>query len=140
MSNTNKLFVDADAFVALRYNKDPNHINALASASQALRAGLIFITSDPAFGEAITVISQNVGILKATSFAEDTLNDEFEIIEVDASLRRKALDFFKKQTSKNSRFTDCINMAIMREQNVNTIFSFDEHYKKNGFKRFGIDK
>ena len=56
------------------------------------------------------------------------------------NIRKKALDIFKKQTSKNSRFTDCINMAIMKEKGLDTIFSFDEQYKKNKFKRFGIDR
>lgn len=140
MKISNNLFVDADAFVAIRNASDPNHRNSLEYAIQAAKAKFFFITSDPAFGEAITIISQNVNLKEAVSFAEDTLSESIVIVEVDSRLRRIALDIFKKQTSKNSRFTDCVNMAIMREEGLDTVFSFDEHYKKNGFKRFGIDK
>lgn len=139
MEDVKKLFIDADAFVALVNQRDSNHLKATILGDEIKEQAIPLITSDPAFGEAITVISQDVGLSKAVSFAERTLAAPIEIIEVNAALRRKALDIFKRQTSKNSRFTDCINMAIMQEQGLNLIFSFDIQYKKNKFKRFGID-
>lgn len=140
MVNARKLFVDADAFVAIHSGTDSNYQRAIEYLTQIKAADYHLITSDPAFGEAITIISQKEGLEKAVTFAESTLNSDLGIIEVDFVLRRKALDIFKKQTSKNSRFTDCVNMAIMNERNLNTIFSFDIQYKQNKFKRFGIDK
>lgn len=139
MVNVKKLLVDADAFVAINDEHDPSYNKAKEFVSDVTDENYELITSDPAFGEAITVISQHAGLLRAIDFAEDILASGIEIIEVDAKLRRAALDIFKKQTSKNSRFTDCINMAIMKEKGLNTIFSFDVQYKKNKFKRFGID-
>ena len=140
MQYTKKILIDADAFVALNYLDDSSHNRAVALSQEVKDSNIPLITSDPAFGEAVTVISQRGGLELAAAFAEDILGGEIEIVEVDASLRRKALDIFKRQTSKNSRFTDCINMAIMEEKKLNTIFSFDVQYKKNKFKRFGIDK
>lgn len=140
MDANNKLLVDADAFVALVNPSDSNHQKAKFLRNQISDQEFQLITSDPAFGEAITVISQDTGLELAVRFAEEALSSSVEFIEVDAALRRKALDIFKKQTSKNSRFTDCVNMAIMKEKGLDTIFSFDVQYKKNKFKRFGIDK
>lgn len=140
MVNGRKLFVDADAFVAIHSGTDSNYQRAIEYLTQIKAAHHQLITSDPAFGEAITVISQKEGLEKAVTFAENTLNSDLGIIEVDVVLRRKALDIFKKQTSKNSRFTDCVNMAIMKEKGLDTIFSFDIQYKRNKFKRFRIDK
>jgi len=140
MVDVRKLFIDADAFVAIKDENDPSHERAIILSTQALDLKMPLITSDPALGEAITVISQHGGLKLAIEFAEDILSGNIEIIEVDSALRRKALDIFKKQTSKNSRFTDCVNMAIMKEQSLTKIFSFDAQYKKNGFKRFGIDE
>ncbi|OGY26602.1 MAG: hypothetical protein A2Z24_02165 [Candidatus Woykebacteria bacterium RBG_16_44_10] len=135
-----ELLVDADAFVALRDSKDPNHQLAMVVSSVATNAGIPLLTSDPAFGEAITVISQNVSHEAAIDFANDILDSEIEIVEVNSSLRKQAIDIFKKQTSKNSRFTDSVNMAILLERDLNDIFSFDEDYKKNGFIRLGKDE
>lgn len=140
MVKIKKLFVDADVFVALNDQKDSNYERAVALSSLASVEKTSLITSDPAFGEAITVISQNVDLRQAIQFAEDILASPVEIIEVDDRLRRAGLDIFKKQTSKNSRFTDCINMAIMKKEGLKTILSFDIQYKKNRLKRFGIDE
>lgn len=134
-----RLLVDADAFVAINDGKDPNHQRVREFSALITAKDIELLTSDPAFGEAITVISQNAGLKKAITFAEEILRSQIEIVEVDSALRRKALDIFKKQTSKNSRFTDSVNMAIMNEKGIDTIFSFDMQYKKNGFQRFGID-
>ena len=140
MKDANTILIDADAFVALNYLNDSSHARAVILSQELKDLNISLITSDPAFGEAITVISQRGGLNLAIAFAEDILSGDIEIIEVDAALRRQALDIFKKQTSKNSRFTDCVNMAIMEERGLTTIFSFDIQYKKNKFKRFGIDK
>lgn len=140
MKDVNTILIDADAFVALNYLDDSSHTRAVILSQELKDLNISLITSDPAFGEAITVISQRGGLDLAIAFAEDILSGDIEIIEVDAALRRKALDIFKKQTSKNSRFTDCVNMAILKERGINTIFSFDIQYKRNKFKRFGIDK
>lgn len=139
MPSANKLLVDADAFVGIYTEEDTNYTKAIEFSSKIDKKGIQLITSDPALGEAITVISQKVGLPKAVEFAENILAGPIEIIEVDAKLRRVALEIFKKQTSKNSRFTDCINMAIMKEKGIDTIFSFDKQYKVNKLKRFGID-
>lgn len=139
MARPKTLLVDADAFVAIVIKQDSNHQKAKLSWNDVVERRLHLIVSDPALGEAITVISQKESLKVAVKFAEETLASPIEIIEVDSAFRRQALDIFKKQTSKNSRFTDCINMAIMQKKDIDTIFSFDEQYKRNKFKRFGID-
>jgi predicted nucleic acid-binding protein len=135
-----ELFVDADAFVALRDKTDPNHQLAIAVSGMAASAGTALITSDPAFGEAITVISQNINHRASVDFANDVIGSQIEIVEVDTNIRNGAVEIFEDQTSKNSRFTDAVNMVIMKDRDLKEIFSFDIDYKKNGFMRLGIDK
>lgn len=135
-----KLLIDADAFVALYNTSDINHKLALKIAKALSLAKIRLFTSDPAYGEVITVISQNIGHRDAVEFAEDISKSNIGIVEIDGKLRQKGLSIFKKQTSKNARFTDCLNMAILKKENLAIIFSFDEHYKKNGFFRLGVDK
>ncbi len=135
-----ELFVDADAFVALVDSKDSNHELAVAVSSSVSKFALGSVTSDPALGEAITVISQNVGHQIAVNFGQEVLSSRLEIVEVDTKIRNKAFEIFKDQRSKNSRFTDAVNMAIMEQRGLKEIFSFDEDYKKSGFVRLGKDK
>ena len=132
-----KVLIDADAFVGLIYKKDANH--QVASRIIKLIPDVQLITSSYAYGEAITVLSQKAGRAVALEFIKDTQDSSTIIIDIDFTLRRRGEEMFKRQTSKNISFTDCVNMAIMEDYGIKEIFSFDEDYRKNGFKRLGID-
>ena len=133
-----KVLIDADAFVGLIYKKDANH--QVASRIIELIPDVQLITSSYAYGEAITVLSQKAGRAIALEFIKDTQDSSTIIIDIDFVFRRRGEEVFKRQTSKNVSFTDCVNMAIMEEYGVSEVFSFDEDYRKNGFIRIGIDR
>jgi len=44
-------------------------------------------------------------------------------------------EWFKKQNKKGTSYFDCYNMALMdsNKNQLTSIFSFDEVYKRNGF-------
>ena len=97
-----------------------------------------FLTSNTSLYETITVVSQRISHKDAVNFLSKVpqgLNTLF----INQQREQKAIKFFKKQTSKNISFFDCLNMAIMKEFSIKNIFSFDKGYKKNGFSRIGID-
>lgn len=127
------IFVDADAFVALAVPLDSNHNRAMKTAIRLREQREELITSSFAFGEAVTVISQQEGRTRALQFTDEIPLSGMVIVDVDAVLREKGVVVFRNQTSKNVSFTDCVNMAIMREEKVRDVFSFDKVYAKNGF-------
>ncbi len=45
----------------------------------------------------------------------------------------RALHLFRKQSSKNTSFVDCSNMALLEYYDAQYIFSFDAVYKSNGY-------
>lgn len=136
-----KLFVDADHFIAVVNKKDKNHQKAIRLSRLVAQARISFIVaSGYSVGEAITVISQKVGHQTAISFSKALEKSDLTIIDVSREQRLAGLVVFERQKSKNVSFTDCVNMALMGELGIDTILSFDEDYKKNGFLRFGIDK
>lgn len=128
------IFVDADAFIALAKKTDANHEKATALLGQLIQDPGIQITSNYVFAEAITVISQRVGHQAAIEYIENLKTNNFFFIErIDEELEEAAIEIFKKQTSKNTSFVDCANMALFKKLNVDAVFSFDQVYKKNGF-------
>lgn len=129
-----KAFIDADVFIAIANEVDANHELAFKLSKIIAEKHISLITSNFAFGEAITVVSQKIGLAKALKMATDIQNSTISIIEVDRANREKALRKFALQSSKNTRFTDMINMVLMDELEIEVIFSFDEHYPKNGYK------
>lgn len=133
-----KVLIDADAFVGLVYPQDSNHTTAIKIIN--LLADVQLIASSHAYGEAITILSQKAGRTVALKFISDTSKSSTQIFDVNIGIRLAAEEIFKRQTSKNVSFTDCVNMTIMNNLGIKEIFSFDKVYKKNGFVRIGIDK
>lgn len=128
------IFVDADALVALASSSDSNHERAVLIARSLKQRNEALITSSFVFGEVVTVLSQKEGRKMALAFIDDFLTSDIALIEVDIRLREKGIVVFKKQTSKNVSFTDCMSMAIMQGENIKEIFSFDRIYQKNAFR------
>lgn len=133
-----KIFIDADAFVALLDLDDPNHQKARRLNKYIERQRISGISSNFAICEAITVISQNVGHATAVNFGQKIFQNEVLIIETDRQQELEALQKFSQATSKNVRFTDFVNMVIMDRLHIDTIFSFDRHYSQAGFKLLSI--
>lgn len=138
MKRLKQRFVDADVFVSLANKADTNHGWAITVSEALVKKDIPLVTSGYAFGEAVTVISQQLGRNIAMGSAEAIVRS-ISIIDPDEEVRLCALDLFGAQTSKNVRFTDCVNMILMKDLDIKEIFSQDKHYKKNGFLRIGVD-
>ncbi|KKP79893.1 MAG: hypothetical protein UR81_C0038G0009 [Candidatus Levybacteria bacterium GW2011_GWB1_35_5] len=136
----NKLIlVDSDAFVALAKEDDTNHRKAVEQLESLIDKQVNFITSNYVFSETVTVLSIRISHEAAIDFIKrlKSTQNPFSIKRVDEELEEKAIEVFKSQTSKNTSFVDCTNIALSRELKVDAIFSFDEVYKKNGLPTVG---
>lgn len=136
MKTSINILVDADAFIAMVKDDDTNHQKAARLFNQLEGNNISFITTNYVFSEAITVISQRTSHQTAINFIDNMKSPEsiFLIIQITQEIQEIALEIFKKQTSKNVSFVDCTNMALIKHDNLDAIFSFDEIYKRNGFK------
>lgn len=133
-----KVFVEADALIALVYKKDANNQKAKKIYTKLKISKCEFYSSNTSLYEAVTVLSQRINhqvVIEFLIIIKQTLS----IVFIDKKREQKGLEIFARQTSKNVSFFDCLNMAIMKELKIKEIFSFDKHYKKNGFLRIGVD-
>ena len=94
LSQIDRIFIDADAFVALLDKKDSNHRPSEKLNNQIEKANYTAFTSNFAIGEAITVISQNVGHKLAVAFGRKIFANEIFIIEVNRKHQIAALEKF----------------------------------------------
>ena len=129
----NKVFIDTDAFVALADEDDPHYLLACELNLLLEKGNYSAYTSNFTFGETVTVISQNTSHNLAVAFGEKLLQSEIMIIDANRKQEILAMKKFAAAKSKNVRFTDFVNMVLMEELGLSTIFSFDKHYKQAGF-------
>lgn len=130
------VLIDADAIVALSKKNDANHFKAQKISKSLCKLGVAFIITNYVFSEVVTVLSQKIGHRESIKFIDDIKSDksDIQVIWINIELEKLAIEIFKKQTSKNVSFVDCLNMAVLHRYHWDTIFSFDKIYQKNGFK------
>lgn len=131
--NTLSIFIDTDAFIAFVKKNDSNHKKVKQIFHALQDKTVTFYTSNYIFAESVTIISQRIGKDIALQFIETLRAKDaiFSTIWVTKEIEEKAIEIFRKQSSKNISLVDCSNIAIIEINNFNGIFSFDRSYKTN---------
>lgn len=138
-SNTGKelIFFDTNAYVALSDQEDSTYHKAHRLMESLKHKNFIPITSSHIVSESLTVVSQKVGKGQALKFFDDLQNSETETIFVDPIIHNQALELFPKIKSKNVSFVDATSFVIMKNRGIKVAFTFDQHFKTQGFKLLG---
>ena len=131
-----KTFVigDADSFIVLFLNYDANHERAKLTLAKINQMGMIAIYPNTAIAEAITtLLRKHSNPQLAAYLALQNSNDRFTIENVDEKMMKKATEIFNPKGSKQNTFFDAIVAGTAKTLSADTIFSFDDWYKKLGF-------
>jgi predicted nucleic acid-binding protein len=131
------VFVDSDALIALRVNKDLHFSAAKKILKELKERNEILATSWQVIDEVTTKLSFFTTKAEALWFLQWAVKTNLQIVYVDDSLAGKIINKFKQQRSKRVSLTDCTNMVIAKKMGVKTFFSFDKHYQQNGFELLG---
>jgi predicted nucleic acid-binding protein len=135
MSNQLIVVVDADAIIAQLNSADFHHKKAMKIAEHLVSSKAKVIYPATAIVEAVTFIQR---VLSNSAAAYETFElltgGQAKIIEVNQNTLSQASNYFSPRTSKKNTMFDCIVAAIAEEYKADAIFSFDQFYKKNGFK------
>lgn len=130
---TSKVFIDTNIFVALRDETDSTHAKAIHFYEVLKSDNTKFITSSDIIAESLTVISKKLGKRSAIDFL-DGIGAFAKEIFIDENLHKETRKFFRRIKSKNISFVDCSSVIAMKKNKLDTIFSFDEDFKKLGVK------
>lgn len=134
-----KIFIDTDFLVALNDADDSLHTKAvrlLKIFSQKTTSAFLSINI---LLEALTIISQRLGKKRAIGLLDELRSGKYLVVDLDEDLVLAGEEIFRKAKSKNISYSDCLSFAVMKRHKIRFVLSFDVHFKKQGFKRFGID-
>ena len=129
-----RILVDADFLVALAKKDDSNHKKAVALAEKL--AGSVFFITQFTIPEAATVLSYKVSQNSAKIFLNETR--KMNLIELPfAQNLLESTDFiFNSSRKKGTSWIDCLNIAYVKNFQLDGILSFDKFYQKNKIKVF----
>jgi len=125
------IFLDTNFLIAY-YNKNDAHHDKSLSIMESLVSGEygeLFI-SDYIFDEFVTVaLSRLKDLAKVINIGNDV---EFftHRINIEEETFEKAWEIFREQKDTEFSFTDCTILALMKEEGIKYIATFDIDFKK----------
>lgn len=134
-----KIFIDTDALIALNDSSDLLHKKALKTLKKISQFDFIPYLSTNILLESLTIVSQRIGKKQAILLLKELRSGKYTVVHPNEKLVFTAEEIFKSIKSKNVSYSDCLSFAIARAHGIEWVFSFDLHFRKQGFKRFGIE-
>ena len=125
------VFIDTGAFMAYRNKKDVYHSEADDLLRRALQRefGSMY-TTDFIYDETLTLAMVRTGNKNVAKDISDVmLSQRIEMVMVDNAVLNKARELFFRLFDKRISFTDATTMAVMQQEHIGKIITFDSHFK-----------
>ena len=126
------VFVDTSALYALLDRADANHKRAVAAWAGLLDGNERFLTSNYVLVESFALTQSRLGMDAVRLLQEDIL-PVMSIHFVDREIHRSSVSAVLSAGRRDLSLVDCVSFEIMRTLGIKTAFSFDPHFKEQGF-------
>lgn len=126
------IFVDTSAFLAILSIDDQHHSHAelclrgLREENQTLSANNYVII------ESIALIQKRLGLDKVRDF-QNMILPLIQIEWVDEEQHKIAIERVLSANRRHLSLVDCSAFETMRRQGIETVFTFDSHFREEGF-------
>jgi len=127
------ILIDTNVFIARLDKNDTTHTQVIA-ISKKIPENSVLYTTNQIISESLTVAAQKLGKNTAITLLRELLSGDVTIIHVDEHIFSKSLSLFKKIRSKNVSFADCTSFVVLKQYNIDAVFTFDQHFRQQGFK------
>ena len=126
------IFVDTSAFLAMLSAGDLNHQRASLCWRNLLEERQALFTDNYVIVESLALIQKRLGLEKVRQFQENIMS-LLEIEWVIEPQHNTAIDTVLTTNRRNLSLVDCVSFETMRRLGIETIFTFDEHFREQGF-------
>jgi predicted nucleic acid-binding protein len=127
------LFIDTSAFFALLDRDDGNHRRAAMAWAKTIQAEGRLITSNYVIVETVALLQNRIGMEAVRSFQSNMI-PALHVEYVDADLHRLGMVSLLSAGKRKLSLVDCVNFEVMRHLGLNHAFTFDSHFKGQGFE------
>jgi predicted nucleic acid-binding protein len=127
-----RMFIDTSAFYALLDRDDENYSKGKKAWTEILEAGHTLVTSNYVLVETFALLQSRLGLDAVRGFQEDLvpiLHVEF----VTSDPHRLGVAALLSASRRGLSLVDCVSFEVMRNSGIKTAFTFDSHFKEQGF-------
>lgn len=127
------VFADTSALLAVIDADEANHKRVAESWKLLLSDGNILLSHNYVLVETLALIQARMGMTAVAAFVQDLL-PVVSIQWVDEKTNGAALSAFLTANQRQLSFVDCVSFQVMRNLEIRTAFTLDNHFKNQGFK------
>jgi predicted nucleic acid-binding protein len=127
------IFIDAAAFLAVLNANDQNHPAAKIAWTEILSADSNLFSCNYVILETTALLQHRSGIDALRMFESDIL-PVVDIIWVDETIHKQGMSAVQVADRRNLSLVDCTSFEIIRHFGVDEVFTFDPHFREQGFK------
>jgi predicted nucleic acid-binding protein len=129
-----RIFIDTAAFYALLDRDDENHPKAKKAWGEFIYPENTLVTSNYVLVETFALLQSRLGFSAARGFQEDVvpiLQVEFVTFEI----HRLGVAALLSASRRELSLVDCVSFEVMRDLGIKTAFTFDAHFREQGFSK-----
>ena len=127
-----KVFVDTSALYALISTEDQNMTRAVKTWKDTLERGDLLLTNNYVLVECFTLIQSRLGI----EFTRALQSNMIPFLQMDWIGEQQHINSVNDVFTANRRnlsLVDCSSFESMRRLGIEKVFTFDEHFREQGF-------
>jgi predicted nucleic acid-binding protein len=127
------IFVDTSAFLAIFSVSDQNHLRAELCLRNLREERRILVTNNYVILESIALLQKRFGLDKVRDF-QIKLLPLIQIHWIDKDQHEAAIQVIFQENRRGLSLVDCAAFQTMRRLGIETVFTFDSHFREEGFK------
>ena len=125
-------FIDTAAFLAVLNANDPYHLLAKQSWEEMLTSDVTLFSSNYITLETTALLQHRFGMEAVRMFESDVL-PIIEIVWIEATVHKQGMSALLVANRRDLSLVDCTSFEIMRQTGLDTVFTFDPHFREHGF-------
>lgn len=126
------IFVDTSGFIAVLDRDDESHPDATKTWMDILTSEEVLVTTNYVLVETCALVQNRLGMKAIRVFKEDIV-PVLRIEWIDDTLHHTAMGIMLAAVRKKMSLVDCVSFETMRLLGITTAFTFDKHFKEQGF-------
>jgi uncharacterized protein len=127
------VFIDTAAFLAILNKNDQFHQAARNTWTAILSSDSTLFSSNYIILETTALLQHRFGI-EALRLFESEILPVVELVWVDESIHQQGMSALLVANRRNLSLVDCTSFETMRQIGSDQVFTFDPHFREQGYK------
>ncbi len=127
------IFVDTSALYSLSCGEDRNYSQAVRIWEDLVKNETNLVTNNYVLVESIALFQNRFGVDKVRTF-QAKLVPFLTVNWIGEDQHAVSINYVLSASRRNLSLVDCASFETMRHLGIETVFTFDEHFRDQGFK------